>query len=149
VFITSKGDDGNKKATDPRASASKDPQAARAQDNPPPTTNASNDDQPQIHGGPRPTLPAILEDRPAEDFVTPADKIMYDTLADPINPDYIKDVTDLDKKRRDVLKEAKRIEKLGKKLDDDITKAQDTLKRARSLEEKYVNFFEGNNAGDP
>jgi hypothetical protein len=48
---------------------------------------------------------------------------MYDTLADLITPNYTKDVTDLDKKRRDVLKEAKRIEKLGRKLDDDITKA--------------------------
>jgi uncharacterized protein YeeX (DUF496 family) len=58
---------------------------------------------------------------------------MYDTLADPITPDYIKDASDLEKKRRDVLKEAKRIEKLGKKLDDYITKVQDTLKHARNL----------------
>jgi hypothetical protein len=45
-------------------------------------------------------------------------------------------MTDLEKKRRDVLKEAKRIEKLGNKLDDDMTREQDALKRARSLEDK-------------
>jgi hypothetical protein len=93
--------------------------------------------------------PAIPDDRLPEEFVTPLDKIVCGTLADPITPDYFKDVADLKKKRRDILKEAKHNEKLGKKLDDDITKAHDTLKRARSLEEKYVNLLEGNNGGDP
>jgi hypothetical protein len=77
------------------------------------------------------------------------DKIVYGTLVDPITPEYFKDVTELENKRRDVLKEAKRIEKLGKKLDDDITKAQDTLKRARNLEDKYVNLLDRNDGGDP
>jgi hypothetical protein len=60
-------------------------------------------------------------------------------------------VTDLEKKRRDVLKEAKRIEKLGRKLDDNMNKAQDTLKHARSLEDKYVSLIQENidNNGDP
>jgi hypothetical protein len=64
------------------------------------------------------------------------DKVVYGILADPITPEYFKDMTDLEKKRRDVLKEAKRIEKLGNKLDDDMTREQDALKRARSLEDK-------------
>jgi hypothetical protein len=64
------------------------------------------------------------------------DKVVYGILADPITPEYFKDMTDLEKKRRDVLKEAKHIEKLGNKLDDDMTREQDALKRARSLEDK-------------
>jgi hypothetical protein len=111
----------------------------------------TNGELPEIHGGPRLVQPTIPKERRPEDFVTPADKIIYGTLADPITPDYFKDVTDLEKKRHDVLKEAKRIEKLGNKLDDDITKMQDTLKRARSLEEKYASLLQGNNndSGDP
>jgi hypothetical protein len=31
---------------------------------------------------------------------------------------------------------------MGKKLDVDITKAQDTLKRARNMEEKYVTLIQ-------
>jgi hypothetical protein len=54
---------------------------------------------PEIHGGPRPLQPAIpMEQRP-EDFVTPADKIIYSTLGDSITPEYVKDVNDLEKKR--------------------------------------------------
>jgi hypothetical protein len=51
-------------------------------------------------------------------------------------------VNDLEKKRREILKEAKRVEKMGKKLDDDINQAQDTLKRARNMEEKYVTLIQ-------
>jgi hypothetical protein len=64
------------------------------------------------------------------------DKIVYDTLGDPITPKYVKDVNNPEKNRREVLKEAKRVEKMGKKLDGDIAQAQDALKRARSMEEK-------------
>jgi hypothetical protein len=42
-----------------------------------------------------------------EDFTTPLDKVVYETLADPITPDYVRDVNDLEKKRRALLKEAK------------------------------------------
>jgi hypothetical protein len=31
---------------------------------------------------------------------------------------------------------------MGKKLDGDITQAQDTLKRARNMEEKYVTLIQ-------
>jgi hypothetical protein len=109
----------------------------------------TNDDLPLIHGGPRPVQPTIPTTRLPEEFVTPLDKIVYGTLVDPITPEYFKNVTELENKRRDVLKKAKRIEKLGKKLEDDITKAQDMLKRARNLEEKYVNLLGRNDGGDP
>jgi hypothetical protein len=69
--------------------------------------------------------------------MTPMDKIVYGTLGDPITPDYIRDENNLEKKRREILKEAKRVEKMGKKLDGDINQAQDMLKHARNMEEKY------------
>jgi hypothetical protein len=60
-------------------------------------------------------------------------------------------VNNLEKKRRAILKEAKRVEKMGQQLDDDIAKAQDTLKRARNMEEKYVTLIQNqmNEGGDP
>jgi hypothetical protein len=48
------------------------------------------------------------------------EKIIYGNLGDPITPDYVKDVNDLEKKRREILRKAKRVEKMGKKLDGDI-----------------------------
>jgi hypothetical protein len=54
-----------------------------------------------------------MEQRP-EDFVTSLDKIVYGILGDPITREYVKDVSDLENKRREVLKEAKRVEKMGK-----------------------------------
>jgi hypothetical protein len=70
------------------------------------------------------------------------DKIIYGNLGDPITPDYIWDVNDLEKKRQEILKEAKQVKKMGKKLDGDITQAQDTLKCARNMEEKYVTLIQ-------
>jgi hypothetical protein len=34
-----------------------------------------------------------------ENFTTPLDKVIYETLANPITPDYVRDVNDLEKKR--------------------------------------------------
>jgi hypothetical protein len=79
---------------------------------------------PQIQGGPRPLQPAIPEMHGPEDFTTPMEKIVYGTLGDPVTPDYIRDVNDQEKKRREILKEAKRVKKMGKKLDGDITQAK-------------------------
>jgi hypothetical protein len=46
------------------------------------------------------------------------DKTMYDTsLTDPITPDHLKDISDIEKKRREILKEAKYIKKRNEKLD--------------------------------
>jgi hypothetical protein len=42
-----------------------------------------------------------------EDFTTPMEKIVYGTLGDPVTPDYIREVNDQEKKRREILKEAK------------------------------------------
>jgi hypothetical protein len=74
--------------------------------------------------------------------VTPVEKIIYGTLGDPITPEYVKDVNNLEKKRHEVLKEAKRVEKMGKKMDGNIAQAQDALKRARNMEEKYVTLVQ-------
>jgi cell division septum initiation protein DivIVA len=63
---------------------------------------------------------------------------MYGTSADPFTPEYFKDILDLKKKRRDMLKEAKYIKELGEKLNQDITKAQNTFKRARDMEKKIL-----------
>jgi hypothetical protein len=60
-------------------------------------------------------------------------------------------VNDLEKKRRAILKEAKRVKKMGEKLDGNIAKAQDTLKHARNMEEKYVTLIQNqiNEGSDP
>jgi hypothetical protein len=60
-------------------------------------------------------------------------------------------VNDLEKKRRVLLKEAKRVEKMGQQLDGDIAKAQDMLKPARNMEEKYVTLIQNQmtEGGDP
>jgi hypothetical protein len=86
-----------------------------------------------------------------EDFKTPMDKVVYGTLGDPVTPDYVRDMNDLEQKRRAILKEAKRVKKMGEKLDVDIAKAQDTLKRARNMEEKYATLIQNqiNEGGDP
>jgi cell division septum initiation protein DivIVA len=79
------------------------------------------------------------------------DKVIYGTLGDPITPNYVRDVNDLKQKRRAILKEAKQVEKMGEKLDGDIAKAQDTLKRARNMEEKYATLIQNqiNEGNDP
>jgi hypothetical protein len=96
---------------------------------------------PKIQGGPRPLHPAIPVVHRLEDFMTPMDKVIYRTLGDPITPDYIRNMNDLEQKRREILKEAKRVKKMGKKLDGDIAQAQYMLKRARNMEEKYATLI--------
>jgi hypothetical protein len=60
-------------------------------------------------------------------------------------------MNDLEQKRQAILKEAKRVEKMGKKLDGDIAKAQDMLKCARNMEEKYATLIQNqiSEGGDP
>jgi nucleoid DNA-binding protein len=70
------------------------------------------------------------------------DKIIYGTLGDPITPDYVRDMNDLENKRGEILKEAKRVENMGENMDGDIAKAQDMLKRARNMEEKYITLIQ-------
>jgi hypothetical protein len=151
VFITNRGDDAGQATGDPPSQAVHDGDAGKEQGNPPPAADPATEQLPEIHGGPRPLQPAIPEDQHPEDFTTPLDKVVYGTLADPITPDYVRDVNDLEKKRRALLKEAKRVEKMGQQLDGDIAKAQDTLKRARNMEEKYVTLIQNQmtEGGDP
>jgi hypothetical protein len=142
VFVTNKGDDAGQTTGDPPSQAVHDGDAGKEQGNPPPAADPAKEHLPEIHGRPRPMQPAIPEDQRPEDFMTPLDKIIYGTLVDPITPDHVRDVNDLEKKRRAVLKEAKRVEKMGQQLDDDIAKAQDTFKHARNMEEKYVTLIQ-------
>jgi hypothetical protein len=106
---------------------------------------------PRSRAAPGLCKPAIPEVHHPEDFMTPLDKVVYGTLTDLITPDYVRDVNDLEKKRRAILKEAKRVKKMGQQLDGDIPKAQDKLKRARNMEEKYVTLIQNqmNEGGDP
>jgi hypothetical protein len=151
VFMTNKGDDAGQTTRDLPSQGAHDGDAGKEQDSPPPAADPATEQLPEIQGGPRPLQPAIPEVHHPEDFTTLLDKVVYRTLADPITPDYVRDVNDLEKKRQAILKEAKRVEKMGKKLDGNIAKAQDTLKRARNMEEKYVTLIQNqmNERGDP
>jgi hypothetical protein len=100
VFVTTKGNDAGQGADDPPSQAAQDVEAAKEQGNPPLAANTVTEELPEIQGGPRPIQPAIPMVHRPEDFTTPADKIVYGTLGDPITPDYIKDVNDMEKKRR-------------------------------------------------
>jgi hypothetical protein len=140
--MTNKRDDTGQTTDDPPSQAAHDGDASKEQGNPPPAADPTTEQLPEIQGGPRPLQPAILEVHHPEDFMTPLDKVIYGTLADLITPDYVRDVNDLKKKRRAILKEAKRVEKMGEKLDGDIAKAQDMLKHARNMEVKYVTLIQ-------
>jgi cell division septum initiation protein DivIVA len=149
--MTNKGDDAGKVAGDPPSQEAHDGEAAKEQGNPPLAADPAMEQLPEIQGGPRPLQPAIPVVHRPEDFTTPMDKVVYGTLGDPITPDYVRDVNDLEQKRREILKEAKRVEKMGQKLDGDIAQAQDTLKRARNMEEKYATLIQKQieEGGDP
>jgi hypothetical protein len=151
VFMTNKGDDAGQTTGDPPSQAFHDGDAGKEQGNPPPAADPTTEQLPEIQGGPRPLQPAIPVVHHLEDFMTLMDKVVYGTLGDPITPDYVRDVNDLEQKRRAILKEAKRVEKMGKKLDGDIAKAQDMLKRARNMEENYATLIQNqiNEGGDP
>jgi hypothetical protein len=60
-------------------------------------------------------------------------------------------VNNLEQKRQAILKESKRVEKMSEKMDGDIAKAQDMLKHARNMEEKYATLIHNqiNEGGDP
>jgi hypothetical protein len=151
VFMTNKGDDAGQTTSDPPSQAAHDGDTDKEQGNPPPAVDPATEQLPEIQGGPRPLQPAIPVVHHPEDITTLMDKVIYGTLGDPITPDYVRDVNDLEQKRRAILKEAKRLEKMGEKLDGDIVEAQDTLKRARNMEEKYATLIQNqiNEGGDP
>jgi hypothetical protein len=140
--MTNKGDDAGQTTGDPPSQVANDGDADKEQGNPPQAADPAMEQLPEIQGGPKPLQPTINEVQHPEDFTTPLDKVVYGTLVDPITPDYVRDVNDLEKKRRAILKEAKRVEKMGQQLDGDIAKAQDMLKHARNMEEKYVTLIQ-------
>jgi hypothetical protein len=151
VLMTNKGDDAGKATGDPPSQAVHDEDAGKEQGNPPLAADPATEQLPDIQGGPRPLQPTILVVHHLEYFTTLMDKVVYGTLGDPITPDYVRDMNDLEQKRRAILKEAKRVEKMGEKLDGDIAKSQDTLKRARNMEEKYATLIQNqiNEGEDP
>jgi hypothetical protein len=142
VFMTNKGDDVGQAIGDLPSQAAHDGDADKEQGNPAPAADPATEQLPEIQGGPRPLQPAVPVVHLPEDFTTPMDKVVYGTLGDPITPNYVRDVNDLEQKRQEILEEAKRVEKMGEKLHGDIAKAQDTLKRARNMEEKYATLIQ-------
>jgi hypothetical protein len=114
--MTNKGDDAGQATGDPPSQVAHDEDAGKEQGNPPLAADPAMEQLPEIQGGPRPLQPAIPVVHHPEDFTTPMDKVVYGTLGDPITPDYVRDVNDLEQKRRAILKEAKRVEKMGEML---------------------------------
>jgi hypothetical protein len=99
--MTTKGDDAGQGTADPPSQEAHIVEATKEQGDPPLATNTAIEQLPEIQGGPRPLKPTIPKVHRLEDFTTPMDKIAYGTLGDPITPDYIRDVNDLEKKRRE------------------------------------------------
>jgi hypothetical protein len=99
VFMTNKGDDARQRTADPPSQAAHDGDAGKEQGNPPQAADPATEQLPEIHGGPRPLQPAIPAAHNPEDYTTPLDKVFYETLGDPITPDYVRDVNDLEQKR--------------------------------------------------
>jgi hypothetical protein len=151
LFMTRKGDDAGQRTGDQPSQVAHDGDVGKEQGNPPLAADPATEQLSEIHGGPRPLQPAIPVAHNPKDFTVPMDKVVYETLGEPITPDYVRDVNNLEQKRQAILKEAKRVEKMGEKLDGDIAKAQDTLKRARNMEEKYATLIQNqiNEGGDP
>jgi cell division septum initiation protein DivIVA len=149
--MTNKGDDAGQATGDLPSQTAHDRDAGKEQGNPPSATDPAMEQLPEIQGGPRPLQPAIPVVHNPEDFATAMDKVVYGTLGDPTTPNYVRNVKDLEQKRQEILKEAKHVEKMGQKLDGDIAQAQDTLKRARNMEEKYATLIQKqiNEGGDP
>jgi hypothetical protein len=96
VFMTNKGDDAGQATGDPPSQTAHDGDAGKEQGNPPPATDRATEQLPEIQGGPRPLQPAIPVVHHLEDLTTPMDKVIYETLGDPITPDYVRDVNDLE-----------------------------------------------------
>ena len=73
-------------------------------------------------------------------LATPADKAIYGALlVEPITIAHILSVTELDDKRAEILAEAKCIAEQGAKLDEDMAKAQQSIKAARAMEANISN----------
>jgi hypothetical protein len=99
VFMNCKGGDAGQTTGDPPSQAAHDGDAGKEQGNPPLAADPAMEQLPEIQGGPSPLQPAIPVVHRPEDFTTPMDKVVYETLGDPITPDYVRDVNDLEQKR--------------------------------------------------
>src|SRR3954468_17389233 len=66
--------------------------------------------------------------------VTPADRVMYDNLVEPLIIDHIRNVTQLDEKRQQLLEEAHAITEQGANLDRDLVNAHKSIENARAME---------------
>src|SRR3954466_5994571 len=111
---------------------------------PPPPNPAQ---QPQELGtGPRNNNTANLPppaSTSAAAHVTPADRVMYgNLLVEPLTVDHIRNVTQLDKKRQQLLEEAQAIAEQGAKLDRDLVNAQKSIEKARAMEAKYKTLLQ-------
>ena len=74
----------------------------------------------------------------ADPFVTPANNAAYgETLMEPITLQNIRNVTELDEKRRSLLEEAKHIAMLQEKLDRQMAEADKHLAGAKELATEY------------
>jgi hypothetical protein len=69
VFVTNKGDDAGQTTSDPPSQAVHDGDAGKEQGNPPPAADPATEQLPEIHGRPRPLLPAIPEDTSRENLI--------------------------------------------------------------------------------
>jgi hypothetical protein len=99
MVMTNKGDDAEQATGDLPSLAAHDGDAGNEQGNPPPAVDPAMEQLPEIQGGPRPLQPAVPVVHHTEDFTTPMDKVVYGTLGDPITPDYVRDVNNLEQKR--------------------------------------------------
>src|SRR3954470_8545569 len=75
--------------------------------------------------------------------VTPADRVMYgNLLVEPLTIAHIRNVTQLDKKRQQLLEEAHAIAEKGAKLDRDLVNAQKSIEKARAMEAEYKTLLQ-------
>src|SRR4051812_14996354 len=75
--------------------------------------------------------------------VSPADRVMYgNLLVEPLTVDHIRNVTQLDEKRQQLLEEAKSIAEQGAKLDRDLVNAQKSIENARAMEAEYKTLLQ-------
>src|SRR4051812_48700825 len=79
----------------------------------------------------------------AADQVTPVDRVMYgNILVEPLTVAHIRNVTQLDEKRQQLLEEAKAIAEQGAKLDRDLVNAQKSIEKAREMEAEYKTLLQ-------
>src|SRR3954471_22326453 len=70
--------------------------------------------------------------------VTPAGRVMYDNLIiEPLTVAHIRNMTQLDEKRQQLLEEAQAIAEQGAKLDRDLVNMQKSIEKARAMEAEY------------